>query len=94
MWAIAWNAWMRGYNTNIIPELNFAWATDNISKWDEAYIMHNAGVTGDVSQELFYKANYMSQLPYFADGSTYLKDRCSYKYFEFMKKVGEKSCLL
>ena len=56
--------------------------------------MHNAGVTGDVSQELFYKANYMSQLPYFADGSTYLKDRCSYTYFEFMKKVGEKSCLL
>jgi hypothetical protein len=51
--------------------------------------MHNAGVTGDVSKELFYKANYMSQLPYFADGSTYLKDRCSYKYFEFMKKVGK-----
>jgi hypothetical protein len=94
MWAIAWNAWMRGYNTNIVPELNFAWATDDISKWDEAYIMHNAGVTQDLSKDLFYKANYIGQLPYYADGETYLKNKCSYKYFELIKSIGGNSCLL
>jgi hypothetical protein len=94
MWAIAWNAWMRGYNTNIVPELNFAWATDDISRWDEAYIMHNAGVTQELSKDLFYKAHYIGMLPYLLEGDTYLKDRCSYKYFELIKSIGGNSCLL
>ena len=93
MWAIAWNAWMRGYNTNVIPELNFAWATDDISKWEESYIMHNAGVTQEISKDFFYKAQYTNKLPYFITEENYLKNRCSYKYFELIKSVGEKSCL-
>jgi hypothetical protein len=93
MWSIAWNAWMRGYNTNVIPELNFAWATDDISKWEENYIMHNAGVTHESSKDLFYKADYTNKLPYDIQEENYLKNRCSYKYFELIKSVGEKSCL-
>jgi hypothetical protein len=93
MWALLWNGWKLGKETICHEDLQFAWATSSKNDWNKFNIFHNAGVTTDVDG-LFYKANYMSQLPYFADGSTYLKDRCSYKYFEFMKKVGEKSCLL
>ena len=94
MWAVVWNAWMRGYNTNIIPELDFCWATDRIEKFDEKYIFHNAGIVDAIKNQYFYKADFRASYPYNHECETYLKDVASYKYFEFMKKVGEKSCLL
>lgn len=93
MWAILWNAWMRGFKTNIIHELDFAWATDNIRAWDEKYIFHNAGVTDSMKTTLFYKSDFRTSLPYHITGEGYDKERASYKYFEQMKRTAKNTCL-
>lgn len=89
MWAILWSAWLRGFKTNVIPELDFAWATDNIERWDEKYIFHNAGVTDAKKNELFYKGDYRFVTPYNVSGETYDITKASYKYFEIVKKVAK-----
>lgn len=93
MWAILWNAWIRGFKTNIIPELDFVWATDNAEKWDEKYIFHNAGVTENGRQELFYKGDYISTLPYSIQENTYNKSRASSKYFDIILEVAKSSVI-
>lgn len=94
MWSILWNAWMRGFKTEVIPELDFAWATDNIKSWEEKYIFHNAGVTDAMKSQLFYKSDFRTSLPYDITGETYDKERASYKYFEQIKRTASKTCLI
>jgi len=45
MWAVLWNLWKRGKQTRCPKELDFAWATDPIEKWDKVSIYHDAGDT-------------------------------------------------
>ena len=92
MWAVLWNAWLKGYDTHIVEELSFCWATEPIKRWDDVYIFHNAGVTADLSKELFYKAEYRVHLPY-GIKDTFNKEKASYKYFEQLEKVSQKTCL-
>lgn len=47
MWAVLYNLWHRGYETKVVPEMNFAWATDPIEKLQDVAILHNAGVTNE-----------------------------------------------
>ena len=94
MWAILWNAWLLGYSTKIIPEMDFCWATDDISQWDKKCIFHNAGVTHSSKNEFFYKADFRFNHPYNHECETYFKDFASYKYFQLIKSVGNNSCLL
>jgi len=91
MWALLWGAWMRGYHTNVIPELSFCWATDNIENWEKKYIFHNAGVTSD-AKHLFNKTDFRDSLPYELN-NTFDKNSASSKYFEIIKSVGINSCL-
>ena len=60
LWAIQFNLWYRNLEVKVVPELNFAWATDSIDKLKTTTIFHNAGVTnvmhGDVP--MFYKGKY------------------------------------
>ena len=60
MWAVLWNLWLREQETKVVPELDFAWATDNINKLETTTIYHNAGVTGDYIGDFpaFYKGKY------------------------------------
>jgi len=92
MWAVLWNAWKFGNQTKIVSEMNFVWATDSISRWNEYNIYHNAGVVN--SGELFYKSAYTKTLPYDIKLEDYSKDRCSYKYVEEILKTKKISCLL
>lgn len=92
MWALLWGAWMRGYHTNIIPELDFCWATDHIDNWDKKYIFHNAGVVNEESG-LFYKGNYTNKLPYNVNLKI-LENIASKKYYEIIQSVEKNSCLL
>ena len=94
MWAVSWNAWLRGYETRIIPEMDFCWATDNVEKYQEKYIFHNAGVTGGTANELFYKADFRDKYPYLHECETYKKEFASYKYFQIIKAIGQNSCLI
>lgn len=86
MWALLWNGWLRGYNTNIISEMDFCWATDTIDKYQEKYIFHNAGVTDNSKQTHFYKADFRNKLPY-SINDTFDNTKASYKYFELLKSV-------
>lgn len=93
MWAILWNAWIRGFSTNTIPELAFCWATDNVERWDEHYIFHNAGVTSNSREELFFKGDYMNSTPYSIQSNTYNKSRASSRYFEIILEVAKSSVI-
>ena len=92
MWAILWNAWKRGYNTNVIEEMNFTWATDDIENFYKNSIYHNAGVVNG-SQGLFYKGMFIDTLPYEFDGSSLDQTKANYKYFEIIQSINKNSCL-
>lgn len=94
MWCLLWNAWLRGFETKIIPELEFCWATDSIENFEKKYIFHNAGVTPESSTLLFYKGAFTNSYPYNHECETYDKSKASYKYFEEIKNIKNKSCLL
>lgn len=94
MWAILWGAWMRGYETKVIPEMHFCWATDQAPRWHEVYIYHNAGVTPDAQEKMFYKGSFIDKLPFLEEGHTYDRKLASFKYFSIVKSIGKDSCLL
>jgi hypothetical protein len=60
MWSVLWNLWFREQETKVVPELDFAWATDPLSKLDSHTIFHNAGITGTEMNgyPCFYKGKY------------------------------------
>jgi hypothetical protein len=60
MWAVLWNLWLREQETKNIPEMEFAWSSDNISKLERVGILHNAGIVGDSQGDIptFYKGKY------------------------------------
>jgi len=93
MWAVIWNAWLRGYNTNVIPELDFCWATDTVERWDEKYIFHNAGITQDIANTHFFKGNYIGELPFDIDMPDLDISKASSIYFSMIKQLNGRSCL-
>jgi hypothetical protein len=84
MWATTWEFWKRGIKTIVSKELNFAWATDNISKMENVGIMHNAGVTSSLSK-LFRKYEWINSYP----PNNLIIDnlRCSHYYYETVKEA-------
>ena len=62
MWSTLWNAWFWGWETEVVPELAFSFATDSIEKAKRLPIMHNAGVTGPHNGH-FFKGNWTHQCP-------------------------------
>jgi len=60
MWAVLWNVWIRNIETKVVPELEFSWASDHISKLERTTIYHNAGIMGDYANgyPAFYKGKY------------------------------------
>lgn len=94
MWALLWAAWMRGYDTHIISALDFCWATDNHSVWEDKFIFHNAGVTEQEKSTHFWKNGYIHEYPFLIDIEGFDKTKASYRYAQAVKNIGEKSCLL
>lgn len=98
MWSVLWNLWKRGITTSCPKEMDFAWATDKIDKWDKVYIYHDAGATGAPlvdengrAHMLFYKRklDYVNnKITPFDDGMYVLTspEYCSFKYCE---EIGE-----
>ena len=84
MWAMIWAAWKKGIMTLVHPNLDFCWATDEINKWDEVSIFHNAGVSCGC-QNLFKKSNYTDKLP---DLNLEIDNtKCSFNYYNMLKEV-------
>lgn len=92
MWALLWNAWKQGTITECHDDLQFSWATSSVIDYDKYNIMHNAGVTSEQT-DLFYKAKYMSSLPYGLDLQI-RENSASSKYYEWVKKAEVKSVLI
>lgn len=84
MWGVLWNLWKNKKQTRIIPEMNFMFATDPISHWQEKLIYHNAGVVNDRSG-LFYKGKYMREIP--PNTLKINQTQASYNYYEIVKKA-------
>lgn len=60
LWAVLFNLWYRKIETKVVPEMEFSWSTDHISKLERTGILHNAGVTGEMhgTTPMFYKGKY------------------------------------
>jgi len=93
MWAVLWNLWLFGKETQVTPLMSFSWATSHLKEWDKHPIYHNAGVVNG-TLKLFFKGQYQKELPYNINLEDYNKDFCSFKYSEEILKTKEVSCLL
>lgn len=69
MWAVIFNLWYKNYDVKVVPEMDFAWSTDSISRLDTVGIFHNAGIVGNKQGEIpvFFKGNYHSGNSPFSD---------------------------
>jgi len=99
MWAVLWNLWYKEYETKVVKELDFAWATDHISRLDSVAIFHNAGIVSDTANgyPAFYKGKYHSGSDPFKDPhlQTVLEDEqskkhCTHFYLSHLIKLKEK----
>jgi len=95
MWSVLWNIWAKGMETKCPQELDFAWATDDISKWDRVYIYHDAGASTKPIREghrLFHKreSRYINNeaTPMEEDLSFVSEEYCSKNY---VKEIQEAS---
>lgn len=91
MWAVLWKGWLMGKKTITHPNFNFSWATSSEKDFFDMNIMHNAGVTNNTSG-LFYKANYMNELPFNSPEPN--KGTASWHYWDWIQRTKEKSCLI
>jgi hypothetical protein len=63
MWATLWVAWQFGHRTKIHEDLNFVMATNGRQEIEKVKIFHNAGVTNELKDKMFYKGEYFSKYP-------------------------------
>ena len=81
MWAVLWNAWKFNHKTKIDSGLDFSWATDHISRWNECNIFHCAGVVDGKNSDYFYKGGYSNESP-FKKNIKCSKDYCGFNYLK------------
>jgi hypothetical protein len=82
MWAVLWGAWKLGAQTKTTSELDFSWGTSGLKDYERCKIMHNAGVTDERKQELFYKGDFRSVSPFDSDLSYVNPQTASAKYVD------------
>jgi len=99
MWAVLWNLWLREQETKVIPEMEFAWSTDNIKKLDSVTILHNAGIASNYQGDVpvFYKGLYHNNKNPFLDphlidvlNNEKSKQLCNHYYLQKMFNVKNK----
>ena len=86
MWAQLWNVYHFGKTTEIHKDLEFCWATDNVERYSETKIYHNAGVIDD-RQGLFFKGKYTYKSPFKDDLSFVNQEKASIRYVEALGEV-------
>jgi hypothetical protein len=93
MWAVLWNLWVFGKETEVTPKMSFSWGTSSVQQWEKHPIYHNAGVVNETTK-LFFKGKYQKQLPYDIKIEDFNTNFCSIKYVEEILKTKEASCLI
>lgn len=92
MWALLWNAWKNGRETQCHTNFDFSWGTSSIEEYNKCNIFHNAGVTSSSGRH-FYKAAYMNTYPYNLDLNID-PNTASGQYYNIIQTTGTKSVLL
>lgn len=99
MWSLLWNLWFRQVEVKVIPEMDFAWAPDPITKLDTHPIYHNAGIVGETQDNYpcFYKGKYIGGMDPFKDKQLDIvlnheesKKHCIWFYAKALKELHEK----
>lgn len=83
MWAVLWLLWKRNVKTEISKELDFTWATDSITRWESAKMLHMAGVTNQ-DKGKFYKGAYVGVAPFGQSFNDIDPNSISSKYVEYI----------
>lgn len=91
MWSELWNAFKHGHRVRVPKEFDFCWATCNSDRWNQVSFFHNAGVT-DSKSGLLYKADFINTTPYNTN-LTINSDKCSYFYYQQVRRAGRNSPL-
>lgn len=97
MWSTLWNFWKYEYDTKVVNELEFSWATDTVKRYEQTPILHMAGVTDNLKSTKFYKGEFINVNPLdkLREDSNYFeyidKDSATIKYVELMKDFLRKS---
>ena len=92
MWSFLWNAWYFGHETIVDDRMGFGWVTNPYSDVDKYSILHNAGVL-ETNTDLFYKGNYINELPYNKQLNIN-SERASYYYWNEICTTAKMSCLI
>lgn len=87
MWGQLYALTSMGWTVEVSPELDFCRPTDPIEVWSKVKILHNAGVTPELSNKLFYKGAYIDKSPIGADFSWVSQDLAGKKYVEAIDMV-------
>ncbi len=91
MWAVLYNLYYYEKEVLAPKEFDFAWSTDHISRADDVFLLHNAGVAGGNNAFLFdktkyrYGREYMDRWPWEEDLSYVNEDYCSILYVNEIK---------
>jgi len=87
MWALFYNALHDGREVRISTELDFCWATDDISHWYEKKILHYTGTLTKEDDTYFQKGRYVNFSPYQdAALNKISRESSSYSLFELIKE--------
>lgn len=92
MWVELWNYWKRGKRTSIHKELNFSWATNSVSDYNNCNIFHLAGITKENSNDKFFKSLYTTENvfdAYLRNNKIFdhiSKDNATYEYCKILKE--------
>jgi hypothetical protein len=93
MWAELWECWKMGKETRVPKEFDFMFATNPIGDWDRLPFFHNAGILGNQRETHFFKGDFDNFLPYRLDIPNITDKQVTKKYYEWIKKVAEKTVL-
>lgn len=86
MWAQLWNVYHFGKKVKVDKELDFCWPTNDVNRYYETKIFHNAGVVDD-HQNLFFKGKYVNKTPFEDDLSHVDSSKASIEYVKAIKDV-------
>lgn len=88
MWAMLWNAWLKGHHVEIAKELDFSWAVNHIQQWHEKKILHYTGGVAKDDLSNFQKSRYTKASPFYDPSLKLLaKEYCGYPVKEAIDKM-------
>lgn len=80
MWAQLWNLWHYKIDTEVSETLQHCWPSTSIGKLNNFNFFHNAGVTEEKADTLFYKAAFRTRDPLLSDIVNIDQTKCSNWY--------------